>query len=65
MEALNRFGWLGGTRLEASRESVGMKRWMRQAARKHSKAKPHANDTAKAAADAVAHLMKGDVRSRG
>lgn len=61
MEALNGFGGSGVSRLKAVREVVHMKRWMRQAARMHSKGKPLANDTAKAAADAVAHLLK-DVR---
>ncbi len=58
MEALNGFGGTGVSRPEAVRETVGMKRWMRQAARKHSQGKPPANDSAKAAGDAIAQLLK-------
>ncbi len=58
MDVLNGFGGTGVSRNEAVRETVGMKRWMRQATRKHSQGKPPANNTAQAAADALAQLMK-------
>lgn len=58
METVNGFGGPGVARLETGRETFGMKRWMRQAAKKHSQGKLPANDTAKAAADALAQLLK-------
>jgi hypothetical protein len=38
-------------------ERVGMKRWLRLTARKHSVGKPTANPAAGAAADALAELL--------
>ena len=46
------------------REVVGMRRWMRLTARKHSAAKRSDNDASKAAADALALLLK-DARKLG
>ena len=59
MEVLNGFEGSRGASHEEIRETIGMKRWMRQTCRKHSKSKPLATDTSKAAADALAHLLKG------
>ena len=42
---------------EAVIERVGMKRWLRLTARKHSAGKPTANPAAGAAADALAKLL--------
>lgn len=42
----------------AIRETVGMKRWMRLAARRHFGNGAPANDVAKAAAEALAQLLK-------
>lgn len=38
-------------------ERVGMKRWLRLTARKHSVSKSHANPAADAAADALAKML--------
>ena len=38
-------------------ERVGMKRWLRLTARKHSVGKPQANPAADAAADALAKML--------
>lgn len=38
-------------------ERVGMKRWLRLTARKHSVGKPQANPAADAAADALAQML--------
>lgn len=46
------------------REIVGMRRWLRLTARKHSAAKRTDNDAAKAAADAL-DLMLRDARKLG
>jgi hypothetical protein len=44
---------------DSVREVVGMRRWMRLTARKHSAAKQSENDAARAAADALASLLRG------
>lgn len=46
------------------REVVGMRRWLRLTARKHSAAKQANNDASKAAADALALMLK-DARKLG
>jgi hypothetical protein len=58
MEALNGFGGSEEARLDDLRTTAGMKRWMRQTVRKHARGKPPANETAKAAAIALAQLLK-------
>lgn len=42
----------------SAREVVGMKRWLRLTARKHSNAQRADNDAAKAAADALAAIIR-------
>ena len=49
---------------EAVREIVGMRKWLRLTARKHPSAKQSENDAARAAADALA-LMLRDARKLG
>jgi hypothetical protein len=49
---------------EAVREVVGMRKWLRLTARKHSSAKQSNNDAAQAAADALAMMLK-DARKLG
>ena len=49
---------------EAVREIVGMRKWLRLTARKHSSAKQSNNDAAQAAADALAMMLK-DSRKLG
>jgi hypothetical protein len=49
---------------DAVREVVGMRRWMRLTARKHSAAKRTDNDAAQAAADALNALLR-DARKLG
>jgi hypothetical protein len=44
---------------DAVREIVGMRKWMRLTARKHSAAKQSDNDAAQAAADALNALLGG------
>ena len=46
------------------REVVGMRKWLRLTARKHSSAKQSNNDAAQAAADALASMLK-DARKLG
>jgi hypothetical protein len=46
------------------REVVGMRRWLRLTARKHSAAKQANNDASQAAADALALMLK-DARKLG
>jgi hypothetical protein len=58
MEALNGFGGSEESRLDELRTSAGMKSWMRRTVRKHSRGKSPANETAKAAAIALAQLLK-------
>jgi hypothetical protein len=48
----------------AVREIVGMRKWLRLTARKHSSAKQSNNDAARAAADALAAMLK-DARKLG
>ena len=43
---------------EAVREIVGMRKWMRLTARKHSASKQSDNDAAQAAADALNALLR-------
>ena len=49
---------------DAVREVVGMRKWLRLTARKHSSAKQSNNDAARAAADALAAMLK-DARKLG
>ena len=49
---------------QAVREVVGMRKWLRLTARKHPSAKQSENDAARAAADALA-LMLRDARKLG
>jgi hypothetical protein len=49
---------------DAVREIVGMRKWLRLTARKHASAKRTENDAAKAAADALALMLK-DARKLG
>jgi hypothetical protein len=49
---------------DAVREVVGMRKWLRLTARKHPSAKQSENDAARAAADALA-LMLRDARKLG
>ena len=49
---------------QAVREVVGMRKWLRLTARKHSSAKQSNNDAAQAAADALAAMLK-DARKIG
>ena len=43
---------------DAVREVVGMRRWLRLTARKHSSGKKSDNDAARAAAEAVSRMLK-------